>query len=202
MKRLRAVLVALPIALVAHGAGWQTNPDVIRRTSPQQAGFNSEKGQTSSAFFFLQFSDPQFGMFTDNRDFVQETANFEFAVATANRLHPAFLIVTGDLVNKPGDTAQIAEYHRIAAKLNPSTPLYNVAGNHDVENVPTPESVAAYIKEFGPDRTASTTGSSTASCWTPASSTHPTRRKRSLLHKRAGRVRSSVRHVSLARSTS
>lgn len=152
MKRLRAVLVALPIALVAHGAGWQTNPDVVRRTSPQQAGFNSEKGQTSSAFFFLQFSDPQFGMFTDNRDFVQETANFEFAVATANRLHPAFLIVTGDLVNKPGDTAQIAEYHRIAAKLDPSTPLYNVAGNHDVENVPTPESVAAYIKEFGPDR--------------------------------------------------
>jgi predicted phosphodiesterase len=106
----------------------------------------------SSAFFFLQFSDPQFGMFTDNKDFAQETANFEFAVASANRLHPAFLIVTGDLVNKPGDAGQIAEYRRVAAQLDRSIPLYNVAGNHDIENVPTPESVAAYIKVFGPDR--------------------------------------------------
>ncbi len=107
---------------------------------------------SSSSFFFLQFSDPQFGMFTDNRDFAQETANFAFAVATANRLHPAFLVVTGDLVNKPGDAAQIAEYRRIAGTLDRSIPLYNVAGNHDVDNVPTPESVAAYVKVFGPDR--------------------------------------------------
>ncbi len=116
------------------------------------AEFADRAWQTSAAFFFLQFSDPQFGMFTDNKDFAQETANFEFAVATANRLRPAFLIVTGDLVNKPGDAAQIAEYRRVAAQLDRSIPLYNVAGNHDVENVPTPESVAAYVKVFGPDR--------------------------------------------------
>src|SRR6266542_1463741 len=140
MRVTRALLVALSIAVVAQGTGWQASPDVVRHTS-----------QSSSAFVFLQFSDPQFGMFTDNKDFAQETANFEFAVATANRLHPAFLIVTGDLVNKPGDAAQIAEYRRIAAKLDHSIPLYNVAGNHDVGNVPTPESVAAYIKGFGPD---------------------------------------------------
>ena len=115
------------------------------------ADFADRIWQRSSAFFFLQFSDPQFGMFTDNKDFAEETANFEFAIATANRLRPAFLIVTGDLVNKPGDAAQIAEYRRIAAKLDRSIPLYNVAGNHDVENVPTPESVAAYIKQFGAD---------------------------------------------------
>ena len=105
----------------------------------------------SRSFFFLQFSDPQFGMFTDNKDFAQETANFDFTVATANRLRPAFLIVTGDLVNRPGDASQIAEYRRIASKLDRSIPLYNVAGNHDVDNVPTPESVAAYTRAFGPD---------------------------------------------------
>jgi predicted MPP superfamily phosphohydrolase len=116
------------------------------------ADFADKLWQGSSAFFFLQFSDPQFGMFTDNKDFAQETSNFEFAIATANRLRPAFLIVTGDLVNKPGDPAQIAEYRRVADKLDRSIPLYNVAGNHDVENVPTPESVAAYVKVFGPDR--------------------------------------------------
>ena len=47
-------------------------------------------------------------MFTENRDFVQDAANFEFAVATVNRLRPEFVVITGDLVHKPGDRAQIA----------------------------------------------------------------------------------------------
>ena len=102
-------------------------------------------------FFFLQMSDPQFGMYTANKDFVQETANFEFAIASANRLRPAFVVICGDLVNKEGDPAQIAEYQRIAAKLDRSIPLHNVAGNHDVGNEPTPELLAAYRKNFGPD---------------------------------------------------
>jgi 3',5'-cyclic AMP phosphodiesterase CpdA len=102
-------------------------------------------------FFFVQLSDPQFGMFTDNADFVQETANFEFVVATLNRLRPAFVIVTGDLVNKPGDVSQIAEYRRIVAKIDPAIPVYSVAGNHDVENVPTPATITAYTNLFGPD---------------------------------------------------
>ena len=103
-------------------------------------------------FFFLQMSDPQFGMFTSDRDFAQETVNFEMAIATANRLKPAFVIVTGDLVNKAGDAAQIREYRRIASQLNPAITLHQVAGNHDVENAPTPESLAAYEQIFGPDR--------------------------------------------------
>jgi 3',5'-cyclic AMP phosphodiesterase CpdA len=111
------------------------------------------RAQTPSGapFFFLQFSDPQFGMFSADKEFSQETVNFEMAIATANRLKPAFVVVTGDLINKAGDPAQIAEYKRIAAKLDKAIPLYNVAGNHDVDNEPTPESVAAYRKAFGPD---------------------------------------------------
>ncbi len=46
---------------------------------------------------FIQMSDPQFGMYDKDADFVHETANFEFAVAAANRIKPAFVIVTGDL---------------------------------------------------------------------------------------------------------
>jgi serine/threonine-protein phosphatase CPPED1 len=102
-------------------------------------------------FFFIQLSDPQFGMHAQNSDFQQETANFEFAIATANRLKPAFVIVTGDLVNKSGDKAQAEEYLRIAAKLDRSIPLHQVPGNHDVCNAPTPESIAAYTARFGPD---------------------------------------------------
>jgi serine/threonine-protein phosphatase CPPED1 len=107
--------------------------------------------ERSDRFLFLQMADPQFGMFTKDRDFAQETINFEFAIATANRLKPRFVIICGDLVNKPGDKSQIAEYRRIVAKLDKSIRVYHVAGNHDVGNEPTPESLAAYREQFGPD---------------------------------------------------
>ena len=113
---------------------------------------SSFAARAAEPFFFIQLSDPQFGMFTGNKGFEQETANFEFAVATVNRLRPAFVIITGDLVNKPGDTAQIAEYKRIVGKIDSSIPVYDVVGNHDIENVPTPETIAAYTNLFGPDR--------------------------------------------------
>lgn len=108
--------------------------------------------RAAEPFFFIQLSDPQFGMFTGDRDFLQETANFEFAVANVNRLRPAFVVITGDLVNKPGDPAQIAEYLRIVGKIDASIPVHNVAGNHDVENVPTPSALLTYSHQFGADR--------------------------------------------------
>lgn len=101
--------------------------------------------------FFVQASDPQFGMYKKDADFKQETANWQFVVANVNRLHPAFLIVTGDLTNKGADADQIAEYKRIDAKLDKSIHLYSVPGNHDVGNDPTPATLAAYRKNYGPD---------------------------------------------------
>ncbi len=90
-------------------------------------------------------------MYAKDANFVQETANFEFFIASVNRLKPQFVVVTGDLTNKAADADQIAEYHRIANKLDPSIKLYNVPGNHDVGNEPTPESLAKYRKIWGPD---------------------------------------------------
>ncbi|MES2306227.1 MAG: metallophosphoesterase [Gemmatimonadota bacterium] len=101
--------------------------------------------------FFMVASDPQFGMFARDSNFVQETANFEMVIATANRLRPEFVVITGDLINKPGDPAQVAEFWRIARKLDKRIPLYNVAGNHDVGNTPTPATIRRYISRFGPD---------------------------------------------------
>ncbi len=100
---------------------------------------------------FIVMSDPQFGMFMQNKDFEHETDNFEFAIATANRLKPAFVVVTGDLVNQGGDAAQIAEYKRIAARLSPAIRLFSLPGNHDVGNEPTPQTLAAYREQFGAD---------------------------------------------------
>lgn len=102
-------------------------------------------------FFFIQISDPQLGQAASNADFAQETVSLEFAIATVNRLRPAFLIVTGDVVNKVDDESQWAEYLRITAKLDRAIPLYNVAGNHDVADPPTPEALGAYTKWLGPD---------------------------------------------------
>jgi 3',5'-cyclic AMP phosphodiesterase CpdA len=90
-------------------------------------------------------------MYAENKGFEHETANFEFAIATANRLKPAFVVVTGDLVNAAGDTAQIAEFKRVAAKLDRNIRLFLMPGNHDVGNEPTKESLAKYREQFGPD---------------------------------------------------
>jgi predicted MPP superfamily phosphohydrolase len=90
-------------------------------------------------------------MYTENKGFEHETANFEFAVATANRLKPAFVVVTGDLVNAAGDAAQIAEFKRVAGRLDPNIRLFLMPGNHDVENEPTKESLARCREQFGPD---------------------------------------------------
>ena len=103
-------------------------------------------------FLFLQLSDPQFGMFTGDKDFARETVNFEKAVAHVNRLRPDFVIITGDLVNKPGDAAQMAEYDRIRATIDAAIPVHELPGNHDVENAPTPAALAAYRARYGPDR--------------------------------------------------
>jgi 3',5'-cyclic AMP phosphodiesterase CpdA len=106
---------------------------------------------TLAAQNFIQMSDPQFGMFTKDASFEHETVNFDFAIATANRLKPAFVVITGDLINKGGDAAQAAEYKRIAAKLDPKIRLFSVPGNHDVGNEPTADSLSRYRERLGKD---------------------------------------------------
>jgi hypothetical protein len=76
-------------------------------------------GCASKPYTFFQMADTQFGFFNANKEFSRETKNMEKAIAESNRLKPAFVVICGDLVNKPGDLSQIAEYKRIAAQLNP-----------------------------------------------------------------------------------
>lgn len=100
---------------------------------------------------FAVLADPQFGMYAKDQNFLQEAANFEFVIASLNRLHPAFVVICGDLTDRTGDQAEIAAYKQILHKLDPNIPAYNVAGNHDVGNVPTPSTLAGYRAAFGPD---------------------------------------------------
>jgi len=109
------------------------------------------RSQQNRPFFFIQMADPQFGMFTSDKDFAKETELFEQAISHAKRLRPAFVVVTGDLVNRPGDEAQKAEIVRIADTLDEQIPLYWVSGNHELTNTPTYERISWYRKQFGQD---------------------------------------------------
>ena len=104
-------------------------------------------------FFFIQMSDTQFGMFGAKKgrkatDFQKEINNFRMAIAEANRLKPRFVVITGDLIQNPGDTEQIALFNRMIKEFDPSIPVHLVPGNHDAGNKPTPASVEAYNRDF------------------------------------------------------
>lgn len=114
--------------------------------------------ENSKPFFFIQMADTQFGMETKDRDFDFETKLFEKAIEEANRLKPAYVVVCGDLINKAGDRKQLDEFKRIAAKLDSSIPIHLVAGNHDVENVPTEQSLDFYRKNVAEDYYTFTSG--------------------------------------------
>ena len=137
-------------------------------------------------FFFIQMTDPQFGMFASlsgmdearilelrrrfgwqirpapkTTGFAEETALYEKAIAAANRLNPAFVIVSGDMVQDKDDTSQLAELQRITGQLQPHIPIYWAAGNWDVGSTPTPDSLARYRERFGADNYSFEYGSST-----------------------------------------
>jgi hypothetical protein len=72
-------------------------------------------------------------MFTKDASFEQETVHFEFAIATANRFKPAFVVITGDLINKGGDAAQAAEFQRISAKVDPKIRLFSIIAEYSAK---------------------------------------------------------------------
>jgi 3',5'-cyclic AMP phosphodiesterase CpdA len=126
------------------------------------------------SFFFVQMADTQFGMFAgfsgltgealDNMHrrglhppavaatgLEIETDLYTRAIAATNRLGAAFAVVCGDLVNNHDNLDQHAELARITAQLRDDIPMYWVAGNHDVLEPPTEQTLAAYRNRYGPD---------------------------------------------------
>ncbi len=104
-----------------------------------------------SPFFFVQISDPQFGMFGVDKGAFRETRMLEKAVSHVNRLAPAFVLNTGDLINDPGDEKQLAEVLRITRQIDGSIRLYTIPGNHDISDNPTEQNLDWYRKRIGKD---------------------------------------------------
>ena len=129
-----------------------------------------------SSFHFAQMADPQFGMFASVSEytdedvakrrarglnvrkaarpvsgFADETRLYTAAIAAVNRVAPAFAVVCGDMVHDAENQAQVDELFRISAMIDDDVPLHFVAGNHDVGEAPTADSLALYRKRFGAD---------------------------------------------------
>jgi 3',5'-cyclic AMP phosphodiesterase CpdA len=109
------------------------------------------EGTMKPPFSFIQMSDPQFGMYPVHEGVFQETPLFEKAIAHANRLKPAFVVNTGDLVDVPGDEEQLTRALRTASKLDKSIPSYTVPGNHDIADAPTAQTLDWYRRRIGKD---------------------------------------------------
>lgn len=111
-----------------------------------------QKNNSSSPYFIIQVTDPQFGMFESNKGFTKETELYEKAVSAINRLYPDFVVFTGDLVNDKDDRSQVNEFKRITGKINPDIPVYYSPGNHDIGQSPEHQNIDSFISDYGHDR--------------------------------------------------
>ncbi len=84
----------------------------------------AQKQGPKSPWFFIQITDPQFGMFNNNASFEKETILYEAAVNKINKLNPDFVVITGDFVQNSKSDLQIEEFKRITAKINSKISLY------------------------------------------------------------------------------
>lgn len=114
-------------------------------------GFTQNR-KPQDPWFFIQLTDPQFGMFEKNEEFVKETLLYEKAVAEVNRLRPDFVVITGDFTHDQHSIEQIEEFMRITATIHPEIPVYYSPGNHDIGLNPDKQSLRKYTERFGKDR--------------------------------------------------
>ncbi|MCE5198036.1 MAG: metallophosphoesterase [Armatimonadota bacterium] len=108
-------------------------------------------------FFFVQLADTQLGFGDSN--LTQDIASFHKAVEHINRLQPAFVIISGDLINSSHNPKQTREFWKVAREIKQDIPLYLVPGNHDIGQA-TAANVNSYIKLFGKDHYAFSCGGS------------------------------------------
>jgi 3',5'-cyclic AMP phosphodiesterase CpdA len=105
----------------------------------------------SNEFNFVQISDPQFGMISENNGIAEETALYEKAVDKINSLKPELVIITGDLVHDRTSKTQWDEFRRITSLLK-SKKVFIIPGNHDIGQEPAEADVARFSEMFGSDR--------------------------------------------------
>ncbi|XP_058894665.1 serine/threonine-protein phosphatase CPPED1 isoform X2 [Kogia breviceps] len=129
--------------------------------------FSSEKEREwKGPFYFIQGADPQFGLMkawstgdcdSGGDEWGLEIRLTEQAVQAVNKLNPKprFFVLCGDLVHAmpgtPWRKEQTEDLQRVLRTVDSEIPLVLVSGNHDVGNVPTPETIAEFQRTWGDD---------------------------------------------------
>ena len=88
------------------------------------------------SFTFVQMTDPQVGFFDYDSGCMHSDSLFDAAVKEINRINPALVVITGDLVDCPREpdfSLQDSIYRANLAKLNPSIEIFELPGNHDIQ---------------------------------------------------------------------
>ncbi|KAH1184245.1 serine/threonine-protein phosphatase CPPED1 isoform X1 [Mauremys mutica] len=122
--------------------------------------------QWKAPFYFIQGADPQFGLMKawaigdcDNGgdEWEEEIKLTEQAVQAINQLNPKpkFFVLCGDLIHGMPGTQwrkdQEQDLKNVLKNIDQDIPLVFVSGNHDIGNVPTPETIDDYCKHWGDD---------------------------------------------------
>ena len=134
--RIFSLGVALTV-VAAVSAAWLFS---AAEGSPQEPTVSAKQ----QAFSFAQMCDTQLGM----GGYEHDVKTFKLAVKQINRMKPDFVVVCGDLVNKSDDKS-FADFNGIREGFK--LPCYCAAGNHDVGNKPTAESLKRYREKVGKD---------------------------------------------------
>ena len=79
---------------------------------------------------FVQMSDPQIGFLDTSAVCALTDSLMGRAVEEVNALGPELVVITGDLVNRPGDALQDSIYRVRRGELK--APVWELPGNHDV----------------------------------------------------------------------
>jgi serine/threonine-protein phosphatase CPPED1 len=74
---------------------------------------------------------------------------WQTTINKVNIVNPAFLMVSGDLVNTKRNMTQVNEFKTYAAQLKPTIPMYTIPGNHDIGDIPTASDYSFWQTNFG-----------------------------------------------------
>uniref|UniRef100_H2YVP0 Serine/threonine-protein phosphatase CPPED1 n=1 Tax=Ciona savignyi TaxID=51511 RepID=H2YVP0_CIOSA len=122
----------------------------------------AEEGQWSGDHFFIFLADPQPGLIDkvnggNGSRWDVEINRTNIAIDAINKMtpKPKFVCIGGDLIDAfPGEslrTPQVNDLKAALSRLDTTIPMVVVSGNHDVGNIPTPDTMAMFNQDFGED---------------------------------------------------
>ncbi|MBR1575294.1 MAG: metallophosphoesterase [Bacteroidales bacterium] len=101
-------------------------------------------------FFFVQITDPQLG-FKEKNSIEVGVKLLTETVEAINRIHPDFVVVTGDMTNNRFSEEQWEAYRKLIGQIDKDIPVWHIPGNHDLK--PQEEGdLEHYLARYGYDR--------------------------------------------------